>query len=113
MRKHHHEPYSNQNRLIPKDRRVALGKTHPVDYYNVSAQDIAVGQVASGSAFANPNNPPSGAGAGEGGAPGSIENLVKSINSILVSPSLTFVYLQLFKSCFRWTKFRLRSSTTW
>ncbi len=87
MRKHHHEPYSNQNRLIPKDRRVALGKTHPVDYYNVSAQDIAVGQVASGSAFANPNNPPSGAGAGEGGAPGSIENLVKSINSILVSPS--------------------------
>ena len=90
MRKHHHEPYSNQNRLIPKDRRVALGKVHPADYYNVSAQDIAVGVAATGGSsanFGNPNNPPSGAGSGEGGAPGSIENLVQAINSVLVSPS--------------------------
>ena len=65
MRKHHHEPYSDQKRLIPKDRRVPLGSIHPVEYYNVNNQDIAMAR--GGVDGSNPDNPPSGSGDGTGG----------------------------------------------
>ena len=86
MRKHHHEPYSEQKRLIPKDRRVPLGSIHPVEYYNVSNQDIAMASAATGGSGAdtsNPDNPPSGTGGGTGG----IEDLIQAINTVLISPS--------------------------
>ena len=86
MRKHHHEPYSDQKRLIPKDRRVPLGSIHPVEYFDVSNQDIAMAESATGGSGAdvsNPDNPPSGTGGGTGG----IENLIQAINTVLVSPS--------------------------
>ena len=77
MRKHHHEPYSEQKRLIPKDRRVPLGSIHPVEYYDVSNQDIAMAESATGGSGAdvsNPDNPPSGTGGGTGG----IEDLIQA-----------------------------------
>ena len=86
MRKHHHEPYNEQKRLIPKDRRVPLGSIHPVEYYNVSNQDIAMAAAATGGSGAdtsNPDNPPSGTGGGTGG----IEDLIQAINTVLISPS--------------------------
>ena len=86
MRKHHHEPYSEQKRLIPKDRRVPLGSIHPVEYFDVSNQDIAMAESATGGSGAdvsNPDNPPSGTGGGTGG----IEDLIQAINTVLISPS--------------------------
>ena len=89
MRKHTRTPYSNQKKWIPKDRRVPMGYIHPADHFNVNQQDIAVGESGAGGAatsdIAEPNNPPSGVG-GDGSAPGSITNLVRSITSVIVTP---------------------------